>query len=294
MIEMEGGMRHTKGLRGEEWGGEAKAERGRSEGHKKKDWRRCIFCTGRCVALIRQTTRRMCTIPPPTAKRFSATSPHLHTLASPVHCISPLRSPRIAAPPAPQTMARTPSFLAPSLPHARARPVASPPRCGLAGAGASRRCFLLALALTPVAVAPALADRTGKFSTKLTAKRRYLPRISRGVAALGALVATLGSGGGSWSPDALSFVENDAADLQTAMQLFATMYFSEGNRIGATERVLGELVDELGDNVRGIAAAARKEDRGAAVRCADRAADAANRYLDTAKVEGDVEPVPRP
>lgn len=152
---------------------------------------------------------------------------------------------------------------------------------------------MLAIALAPLLRAPAArADRTGKFSTKLTAKRRYIPRISRGVSSLSALLSSL-PGSSNWSPDALSFVENEASDLQTAMQLFATMYFSEGNRIGPTERVLGELVDELGEAVRGIATAAKKDDRDAAVRCAGRAADAANRYLETANVESDVTPVPR-
>mmetsp|Transcript_9040 Transcript_9040/g.18272 ORF Transcript_9040/g.18272 Transcript_9040/m.18272 type:complete len:88 (+) Transcript_9040:124-387(+) len=44
----------------------------------------------------------------------------------------------------------------------------------------SRRKVLQGLAWVLFPVGPALADRTGKYSTKLTAKRRYVPRIARG------------------------------------------------------------------------------------------------------------------
>ncbi|CAN0042185.1 unnamed protein product [Discosporangium mesarthrocarpum] len=41
---------------------------------------------------------------------------------------------------------------------------------------------------------PALADSTGKFSSKATARKRYLPRISKGVAGFQALKGEISSG----------------------------------------------------------------------------------------------------
>lgn len=42
-------------------------------------------------------------------------------------------------------------------------------------------------------------------------------------------------------------------DLFSAMQLFATTYFSEGNRVGAKERELSDLVDAARDAFKGFA-----------------------------------------
>lgn len=84
----------------------------------------------------------------------------------------------------------------------------------------SRRALLPLLLAVPL---PALADRTGRYSTKLTAKRRYAPRIISGATAL------FRDG-----PVDLTIVD----DLVTAMALFGTTYFSEGNRISEREREL--------------------------------------------------------
>lgn len=132
-------------------------------------------------------------------------------------------------------------------------------------ASLSRRAFLALPLLLPLALPlPSLADRTGKYSTKLTAKRRYLPRIAAGFAALRALDVA--------SPTAVrAFVDGPAADLRFAMPLFSTTFFSEGNRIGEKERVLKSVegrffqaVDGLGkagsgDEVREAWERAKKE-----------------------------------
>lgn len=76
---------------------------------------------------------------------------------------------------------------------------------------------------------PAHADRTGKYSTKLTAKRRYLPRIARGVRLINAN-----------NTDAYI---NVSEDFVTALQLFGTTYFAEGNRIGPLEKELSEIAE---------------------------------------------------
>lgn len=163
-----------------------------------------------------------------------------------------------------------------------------PPHCSLnLPHSPSRRHLLLALALTPALLpSTAFADRTGKYSTKLTAKRRYLPRISRGLSTLSTLLTILSDDSTrDWAADASSFVENDAPDLRTAMQLFATTYFSEGNRIGATERALGECVDDIEDAVNALNRAAKSRNRDQAKDVAVRAIAAANKYVDIAKVE---------
>lgn len=79
-------------------------------------------------------------------------------------------------------------------------------------------------------------------------------------------------------------MENDAGDLKTAMQLFSTTYFSEGNRIGATERALGDIVDEIFDAVGGVKVAAKKGERERSKELCEKAVRAANRYVETAKI----------
>lgn len=87
------------------------------------------------------------------------------------------------------------------------------------------------VAVNSTAVPPAKADRTGKYSTKLTAKRRYLPRIARGLRYLKAKDA-----------DAYTRVSED---FVTALQLFGTSYYAEGNRIGPLERQLTEIAERI-------------------------------------------------
>jgi len=107
--------------------------------------------------------------------------------------------------------------------------------------------LLMALVLNeaPDVIKPALADRTGKFSTKLTAKRRYLPRIDKGRKALLELQSLLSNESGEWRNAATSFAEGPGDDMKSALVLFATTYFSEGNKIGEIERKLQEEVDAM-------------------------------------------------
>lgn len=87
-------------------------------------------------------------------------------------------------------------------------------------------------------------------------------------------------------------MENNAGDLHTAMQLFSTMYFSEGNFIGATERSLGETVDELFDAVEGVKVAAGKGEKEKAMDMCEKAVEAAARYVEIAKIKDAVASVP--
>lgn len=125
------------------------------------------------------------------------------------------------------------------------------------------------------------ADRTGKYSTKLTAKRRYVPRIEKGINALGLLNVSTGN----WQEDVASFVKEEAQDLRTAMELFATTYFSEGNRIGAKERELTECVDQLFKGLDQLKSAAERGDVAGAGNALGAAAGGANRYVQGAKLE---------
>jgi hypothetical protein len=75
---------------------------------------------------------------------------------------------------------------------------------------------------------PCVADSTGKFSTKLTARRRYLPRIQQGVFDFNAAVKGGGSRGATWAQS-----EDGLPKLKRAMGLY-----------GASLRK-GEIPDEI-------------------------------------------------
>mmetsp|Transcript_10881 Transcript_10881/g.20965 ORF Transcript_10881/g.20965 Transcript_10881/m.20965 type:complete len:218 (-) Transcript_10881:49-702(-) len=64
-----------------------------------------------------------------------------------------------------------------------------------------------------------LADSTGKYSTKATARKRYLPRISKGLATFKALNDAIQKG--DFGPIA-AFVGEPSEDLISAMSLFAS------------------------------------------------------------------------
>lgn len=136
-------------------------------------------------------------------------------------------------------------FVLSSLPSSPKSPASARFRCSTSNSNTalnfpsiSRRALLHLVSLAPFIPLPSLADRTGKYSTKLTAKRRYLPRIARGISTLGTLNPNSSTAVSEYAKDVLP-------DLRAAMQLFATTYFSEGNRIGALERELGEIVESF-------------------------------------------------
>ena len=68
-------------------------------------------------------------------------------------------------------------------------------------------------ALAPASVAQ--ADSTGKFSTKLTARKRYLPRINTGVTEFKALTQTKAPNAG-----VATFVDTTLPNLERAMSLY--------------------------------------------------------------------------
>eukprot|EP00177_Eucheuma_denticulatum_P004736 GFKZ01008611.1.p1 GENE.GFKZ01008611.1~~GFKZ01008611.1.p1 ORF type:complete len:186 (+),score=19.52 GFKZ01008611.1:186-743(+) len=175
----------------------------------------------------------------------------------------------------------TTAFIIPCLPRPHPRGTVQPQvACSLTPY--SRRAALFFLAALPSTLTfPTLADRTGKYSTKLTAKRRYLPRIERGINALG----SLNLDGETWRVDTGKFADEVAPDMRTAMELFATTYFSEGNRIGVTERELAECVDEIFGAVarmKRLAELGNLEDVKDAVRAASKGC---NRYVQVARLE---------
>lgn len=105
----------------------------------------------------------------------------------------------------------------------------APARCSrrrlLSTAGAAVSGALLA----GVAPSAAHADRTGKFSSRLTARRRYLPRIIAGSAAVVAAAAG--------ETDART-VASIMFDLGPALHLFASAGFGEGAAAQPTLRAL--------------------------------------------------------
>jgi len=128
---------------------------------------------------------------------------------------------------------------------------------------------------------PASADRTGKFSTKLTAKRRYLPRIELGSERLGKLKSVLDSGSDEWKSEVNQFVNSDySKDLSSALTLFATTYFSEGNKISALEKELQDNIMEMNQHLEKLKKAV--DIKTAQVECTA-ACKALNEYLITSK-----------
>ncbi|CAN8069127.1 unnamed protein product, partial [Agarophyton chilense] len=130
-----------------------------------------------------------------------------------------------------------------------------------------RRALLhLAAALLPLCGArDAHADRTGRYSTKLTAKRRYVARITRGMQHI--LTADKDDDKSDDEPRAPDAALID--DTLVAMQLFGTTYFSEGNRIGERERELKRAVSDARAALDAILRARRRADdaaEGVAVR----------------------------
>lgn len=128
---------------------------------------------------------------------------------------------------------------------------------------------------------PTRADRTGKYSTKLTAKRRYLPRIGKG---LRALHDANPQNAKDWSSVITAFDER-RSDFLSALKLFGTSYFAEGNRIGATEKALKHYVDDLSAASENLVRAANVGDLLAAKDAYFAAKKAAEQYITTAKLE---------
>lgn len=128
---------------------------------------------------------------------------------------------------------------------------------------------------------PARADRTGKYSTKLTAKRRYLPRIGKG---LQALHDADPQNGQDWSSVVTAY-DKRRSDFLSALKLFGTSYFAEGNRIGAIEKALKHCVDELSISSENLVRAANAGNLSAAKEAYLAAKKAAEQYITTAKLE---------
>lgn len=146
----------------------------------------------------------------------------------------------------------------------------------------SRRVFLPLPLLPLLPTFPAHADRTGKFSTKLTAKRRYLPRITSGLEELSVLT-TLSE------QDPLSaaagVTEKISDDLPRAMDLFATTYFSEGNRISERERNLSNHASQVRLGLADVAKSAKRNDKQGIANAFQSVADAANKYKKESSLE---------
>lgn len=141
------------------------------------------------------------------------------------------------------------------------------------------------LAVSPIVIGAhtesARADRTGKYSTKLTAKRRYLPRIGKGLRALRDADPQTASD----LTSAVAAYDNRRSDFLSALSLFGTSYFAEGNRIGATEKTLKDCVDQLSTASENLVRAANSGNVSAAKDSYSAAMAAVQRYVTTAKLE---------
>lgn len=136
------------------------------------------------------------------------------------------------------------------------------------------------------------ADRTGKYSTKLTAKRRYIPRIVSGFESLRNLGTGITESGWTasdeWIAQARLFLDGPAADMKSAMPLFASSYFSDGNKIGPVERKLKEIETEFFAAFNDIREAINSNNSSNTVSAYQRAVERGNEYIETAKLSTDI------
>lgn len=139
---------------------------------------------------------------------------------------------------------------------------------------------------------PARADRTGKYSTKLTAKKRYIPRIVNGFEALRSLGTGITKDGwqvnDEWKAQAQLFLDGPAGDMKYALPLFASSYFSDGNRVGPVEKQLKKIEDNLFTALQDLGNAVRSSNSSRIASSYRRAADIANEYIETAKLTAEV------
>mmetsp|Transcript_34417 Transcript_34417/g.44201 ORF Transcript_34417/g.44201 Transcript_34417/m.44201 type:complete len:215 (-) Transcript_34417:450-1094(-) len=94
----------------------------------------------------------------------------------------------------------------------------------------------------------ALADSTGKFSSKATARKRYLPRITAGIATFKTLKQPLAEG--NWEPIE-NFLGEPADDLLTAMSLYASAS-KKGEYPDADSRARAKEVEDFGKIIKKI------------------------------------------
>lgn len=114
-------------------------------------------------------------------------------------------------------------------------PRALPARCGRRAALAAGVAVLAAT----VALPPARADRTGRFSTRLTARRRYGPRVAFGARALRARAA-----GDTSAPSTAAVLD----DLLPALRLLASGGVGEGAAAAPTRARLAAALDTINAN----------------------------------------------
>lgn len=191
------------------------------------------------------------------------------------------------------------SFIAPALPkHSRNRTSSHQTQCSWSPTSISRRDFLSTAAtlvtLSGTLVAhplAAAADRTGKYSTKLTAKRRYLPRITAGMAQLAAIGPAFADDA-AWPSLVSQFLDSRADDMHAALDLFGTTFFSEGNKISPLERSLSESVENMYNAIAEMKKVSARSDVTATKNAYIQAVIAANKYISTAKLTETIPLIP--
>ncbi|CAM9186753.1 unnamed protein product [Ectocarpus sp. 8 AP-2014] len=99
-----------------------------------------------------------------------------------------------------------------------------------------------------VGAAPAFADSTGKYSSKATARKRYLPRIVKLVNAFQTLKKDIASG--SASPKSEFFVDV-LADSVSAMDLYGSS-MKKGETPDSKSRALQQLAQDFGSTCNSI------------------------------------------
>mmetsp|Transcript_13033 Transcript_13033/g.40147 ORF Transcript_13033/g.40147 Transcript_13033/m.40147 type:complete len:193 (+) Transcript_13033:72-650(+) len=145
-----------------------------------------------------------------------------------------------------------------------------------------RRDLLRFAALLPAAaVLPAQADRTGKFSTKLTAARRYIPRIKTFRDNLKDLKPEVDAKNFA---AILAFTSKDGPgeDVKNPLELFASSFFSEGNRASSNTE-LKPTIDSLLGGLKSMQTAAKKKDGSGVTKSYDEVVSSLNEYIDTVR-----------
>eukprot|EP00752_Nemacystus_decipiens_P011341 g10078.t1 len=108
-------------------------------------------------------------------------------------------------------------------------------------------------------VAPVAADSTGKYSSKATARKRYLPRITKLVSAFQRLKKDIASG--SATPKSEFFVDL-LPDSLSAMDLYGSS-MKKGETPDSKSRALQQLAQDFGSQCNSIAKSLGKNAGGA-------------------------------
>jgi len=118
--------------------------------------------------------------------------------------------------------------------------------------------LLIAPAVLTAASLPAVADSTGRYSSIATAKKRYLPRINRGISEFASLKGEVNGGG---FDGVSTFLTSRAPDMVAALDLYATGALKKGEYLDKKSLGAKGAADEFTKHVDEMRSAVKAKDK---------------------------------